>query len=158
MTFFTRGVLQEAFPDNPRVRAALEKVDELLTATDENGKSLGDKLERLAAIVDDDTKYQRAHDLLKAIAELPNRIGAIEISETGLAVIRPIDGQDPASLLSRGVGYTLFVGIGGRGPTANRPPIPAKAGALYFDTTLDPDGQPIFWTGITWVNANGVPV
>lgn len=32
------------------------------------------------------------------------------------------------------------------------------AGYLYFDTTLDADGKPIWWTGSAWVDATGAVV
>ena len=47
----------------------------------------------------------------------------------------------------------------GKGTTAERPGLlPSEAGAMYFDTTLAADGQPIWWTGDDWVDAAGVVV
>jgi hypothetical protein len=40
------------------------------------------------------------------------------------------------------------------GPTTSRPPMPAVT-QMYFDTTL---GEPVWWTGATWVDAVGAPV
>jgi hypothetical protein len=31
-------------------------------------------------------------------------------------------------------------------------------GTMYFDTTLDADGKPIWWTGVAWVDATGAVV
>lgn len=53
-----------------------------------------------------------------------------------------------------------------KGTTANRPTktelgVPTNAGFsgyLYFDTTLDADGKPIWWTGTDWVDATGAVV
>jgi len=43
--------------------------------------------------------------------------------------------------------------------TANRPTLGTKnIGQIYFDTTLDVDGKPIWWTGIAWVDASGLVV
>jgi hypothetical protein len=41
--------------------------------------------------------------------------------------------------------------------TANRPSLPLT-GQLYLDTTLDPDGKPIWYTGTAWVDATGAVV
>jgi hypothetical protein len=41
--------------------------------------------------------------------------------------------------------------------TANRPTLPLP-GQLYFDTTLDADGKPIWYTGTAWVDATGAVV
>lgn len=44
----------------------------------------------------------------------------------------------------------------GQGTTAQRPTLTsADAGATYFDTTLAPDGQPVWWTGSDWVDSAG---
>lgn len=43
--------------------------------------------------------------------------------------------------------------------TANRPTLVASdIGTIYFDTTLDADGKPIWWTGTAWVDATGATV
>lgn len=47
----------------------------------------------------------------------------------------------------------------GLGPTASRPTLTANdRGVMYFDTTLDADGKPIWWTGTAWVDATGAVV
>lgn len=63
-----------------------------------------------------------------------------------------------------------FIGYGQLGAlkntTANRPTKTTLgvvndadwAGYLYFDTTLDVDGKPIWWTGTAWVDATGATV
>lgn len=157
MSIFTRDVLERAFPKNPRAVAAFERLDALLSDVDGNGQSLTDKLDSISDSLSSQT-YQSQSPLLSSISELPNRVGAIELTQDGVAQVREIDALDPASLLSRGVAYTVLVGAGGRGSTAQRPTVPANALAIYFDTDLDPDGQPIFWTGIKWVNSGGAPV
>jgi hypothetical protein len=49
--------------------------------------------------------------------------------------------------------------IVGGGATASRPALTAAdGGVMYFDTTLDPDGKPIWWVGTYWVDATGTPV
>lgn len=46
-----------------------------------------------------------------------------------------------------------------RDVTANRPATSGLSrGYQYFDTTLDPDGKPIWWTGLAWVDATGAAV
>ena len=46
-----------------------------------------------------------------------------------------------------------------RDTTANRPALgAADVGYQYFDTTLDADGKPIWWTGTAWVDATGATV
>lgn len=46
-----------------------------------------------------------------------------------------------------------------RSTTANRPTLTSiDQGQMYFDTTLDPDGKPIWWTGTAWVDATGATV
>lgn len=46
------------------------------------------------------------------------------------------------------------------GNTAGRPAglTAADRGVQYFDSTLDADGKPIWWTGTAWVDATGTPV
>jgi hypothetical protein len=72
--------------------------------------------------------------------------------------VADLDALDPASLITRGVGYTVFMGLGGKGTTAQRPTVPVNTISIYLDTTLDPDGQPIIWNGSYWVNFSGAPV
>ena len=46
-----------------------------------------------------------------------------------------------------------------RNTTANRPTLGAvDQGQMYFDTTLAPNGRPIWWTGTGWVDQAGVTV
>lgn len=43
--------------------------------------------------------------------------------------------------------------------TANRPTLSSiDVGVNYLDTTLDPDGKPIWWNGTAWVDATGAVV
>jgi glucose/arabinose dehydrogenase len=159
MSIFKRSELEQTFKDNPRLRASFERLDDLLSTTNEDGQTALEQLESLKADLADGGKYQHASALLTAIANLPNRIGAIEVKEGGEVAIRPIDSQDPASLMSRGVAYTVLVGTGGLGTTAQRPVLPQGYVAIYFDQTIDPDGQPIIRRpdGV-WLNMSGVPV
>jgi hypothetical protein len=47
----------------------------------------------------------------------------------------------------------------GKGITAKRPTLTTTdAGVIYFDTTLAPDGKPIFWTGTAWTDSTGAIV
>lgn len=45
-----------------------------------------------------------------------------------------------------------------KGATASRPTTGLSVGAMYMDTTLNPNGKPIFYTGSAWVDATGTPV
>jgi hypothetical protein len=154
----TRSVLAKAFPNNPRLISEIEKLDAFLNATSDKTQSAREQLDSLLSDLGDGGKYQRASDILAAIADLPDKVGTIEVTADGQAVVRPIDSQDPASLVTRGAGYTVFVGIGGKGTTAQRPTLPATTVAIYFDTTLAAAGQPIFWTGAGWVDSSGTAV
>jgi hypothetical protein len=155
---FSRSLLDHLAGDNPRARAEFERLDSLLSDVNDKGQTVGDQLDGLLSDLGEGGKFQRATAILEAIANLPDRVGSIEIASDGQAVIRPIDGQDPASLMSRGVAYTLLVGIAGKGTTAQRPILPAKAVAIYFDTTLAANGKPIFWNGAIWVDSAGAAV
>ncbi len=43
--------------------------------------------------------------------------------------------------------------------TVSRPALGvADMGYLYFDTTLNANGKPIWWTGAAWVDATGAAV
>ncbi len=43
-----------------------------------------------------------------------------------------------------------------KGPAGSRPvPLAAEIGRMYFDTTLDADGLPIWWNGTKWIKADG---
>lgn len=44
-----------------------------------------------------------------------------------------------------------------KGGTSSRPAYP-NPGQQFFDTTLDADGKPIWWTGTAWVDATGATV
>jgi hypothetical protein len=158
MTIFSRSTLKEAFPKNERAVREFEKLDRALSDVDDNGKTISERVADLEAAVGSGA-YQPAHKLLDAISNLePGKIGAIEVKEDGTAIIREIDALDPASLITRGVGYTVFMGLGGKGTTAQRPTVPVNTISIYLDTTLDPDGQPIIWNGSYWVNFSGAPV
>lgn len=158
MTILRRDLLAKAFPDNPRLVAELEDVDEFLTSTSERATEARGLLDALIDEMGEGGKYQKATRILEAISGLVNRIGAIELTADDQAAIRPIDSKDPVSLLSRGAAYTVLVGIAGRGTTAERPVVPENAVAIYFDTTLVAAGKPIFWNGDVWVDATGVAV
>jgi hypothetical protein len=158
MSIVTRAVLAKAFPNNPRLISEIEALDELLGQVGDVSSSNSDAVSELQTILQGGEAFEPAAAILSAIAALPNRIGAIEVTADDQADIRPIDSQDPASLLSRGAAYTVLVGIGGSGTTAQRPTPPASAFALYFDTTLAAGGKPIFWNGTGWVDSTGTAV
>jgi hypothetical protein len=43
-----------------------------------------------------------------------------------------------------------------KGVTAERPKLSATdIGVTYMDTTLDPDGMPIWWNGLKWIKSDG---
>lgn len=153
-----RSILAKAFPRHPRLIAEIEKLDEFLNSTSDRTATAREQLDALLSDLGDGGKYQRASDILAAIADLPDRVGTIEITANGQTSVRPIDSEDPASLLSRGVAYTVLVGIAGKGTTAGRPAMSANAIGVYFDTTLAAAGKPIFWTGTGWVDSAGVAV
>jgi hypothetical protein len=154
---FTRGLLSRQL-GNPRLVAEMEETLDLLKSTRGEAELTRTQLAELARDLGDGGKYQRAAGILEAISGLPNRIGVMEITGEDMVVVRPVDSKDPASLLSRGVSYTVLVGIAGRGTTAERPTLPENAVGLYFDTTLAAAGKPVFWTGAAWVDATGTVV
>lgn len=158
MSRLSRSLLAKSLPNNPRLRAEFEQLAQLMDDTTGGLSEAKEQLDALAADLAEGGKYQRAADILEAISNLPDRVGAVEILADGEAAIRPVDSEDPASLLSRGAAYTVLVGIGGKGTTAQRPALPATAVGLYFDTTLAANGKPIFWTGALWVDSAGAAV
>ncbi len=74
-------------------------------------------------------------------ASIPATTGII--SNSGVAL----------SSLQTNLSFTVPV----KNVTASRPATPA-IGQLYFDTTLAPDGQPIWFNGTIWVDSTGTPV
>lgn len=56
--------------------------------------------------------------------------------------------------------WRAIEGGGRKGTTANRPVTLSTydAGFIYLDTTLDANGNPIWWNGVAWVNATGAIV
>lgn len=153
-----RSLLAKVFSKHPRLIAEFERLDDFLNDTSNRAASAREQLDSLLDDLGDGGKYQRASNILGAIADLPDRVGTIEITADGQTVVRPIDAQDPASLLTRGAAYTVLVGIGGKGTTAQRPTLPASAVGVYFDTTLAGGGKPIFWNGTGWVDSGGSTV
>jgi hypothetical protein len=154
MSKLDRGALARAFPNNPRIIADFESLDGFLSDFESR---IADVKDQIAALGEGGQLFQTASPLLEAIAAMPNRLGAIEVAADGQANIRPIDAADPASLLTRGVSYTILVGIAGRGATAARPVLPDNAVAIYFDTDLN---KPILWSGPTvgWRDFTGAAV
>lgn len=154
----TRSLLAKAFPDNPRLRAELESAVALVDAIQDQATSLKAQLDAVAADLGVG-EFQSASAILSAISGLPNKQGAVELTGGDAANVRPIDGADPASLVSRGAAYAILVGIGGKGTTAARPTVPSNAAAIYFDTTLAAGGKPIFnYHGTGWVDSSGTAV
>lgn len=157
MTIFSRSTLKAAFPNNPRAVAEFERLDSLLSAVDGNGQSISDKLDAILSA--GGGSFQPAHPILDALTKLePGKIGIVEVKEDGSAAIREVDSLDPASLLTRGVAYTVLTGFVGMGTTAERPATPPNAGGIYIDTTIDVDGYAIIWNGSYWVNFQGFRV
>lgn len=126
---------------------------------------------------------QRMTDLIRAISTQLNGISEGGISfATNADTAAPTTGTyaagDYVANKARALGLYMgwvygassFIGVGQIGAlkntTANRP---TKAtlgvandtdwvGYLYFDTTLDADGKPIWWSGSAWVDATGATV
>lgn len=154
MSIFDRSLLAKAFPDSPRLRADMEtfadsfddaqqKVADLIaSATD-----LQSRLQTLEA-----SSAQPYSALLEAISSVSDSdLGVIEKVGTDQVILHEVDSGDDACLVSR----LNLVSYVGKGTTANRPALSAQRRALYFDTTLAPDGKPVFWTGVHWVDATG---
>lgn len=155
MSRLDRSTLVRAFPDNPRMVADFEALDDFLSDAEARIAEAKATLEELSTAT---TEFQPENALLTAIAALPNRVGVVEIVEDGSANVRPVDGQDPASLLSRGVAYNVLVGIAGQGTTAQRPATPPDNSiGIYWDTTL---AKPIIWAGaaLGWRDFTGAVV
>ena len=148
----TRSLLKDF---NPRLRAEFEALSDLLDNLDGRAAALKAELDAVETGIGD---FQQSSDFLTAISALPNRSGAVEATGDNGASIRPIDGADPASLMTRGAAYQILVAIAGKGITANRPTVPSGGTAIYFDTTLAANGKPIFWTGTQWVDSAGTAV
>jgi hypothetical protein len=153
----SRALLTKAFPNNPRIVAELEAVDSLIDQLQATADELQTHLSSVEQALNAGN-YQQASVLLSAISGLRGKIGAIEVTSEGQAAIRPIDSADPASLLTRGTAYTVLTGIAGKGTTVQRPTLPTNAVAIYFDTTLNAGGKPIFWNGSGWVDNTGASV
>lgn len=154
----SRSLLARAFPDNPRLRAELESVADLIDSIEDQAATLKAGLDAIAAELGEG-QFQPASDILSSLAALQNLAGAIELDGAGAATVRPIDGGDQASLLSRGAAYTVLLALGGKGPSSGRPTVPADAALIYFDTTLAAAGKPIFnYHGTGWVDSSGTTV
>lgn len=104
-----RSLLVQAFPDNPRLRAQMETVLDLVDSINAQAADLQTQLD---AISTGGIDFQPLSDILTAISGLPSQIGAIEMKPDGIATIRPIDGTDSSSLVSRGVLGPYFAGLG----------------------------------------------
>lgn len=149
----SRDILTRAFPNDPRMVGEFEELDQFLTDAQEKATALlsaaEDAAARLASLESDGN--QAHSDLLDGIAALPDEAGAIEMLGGGEIAVRGIDALDDASLISRGAA----ISYAGKGPTTSRPTLSATMRAIYFDTTLNANGQPIFWTGNAWVKSDG---
>jgi hypothetical protein len=153
-----RSLLVQAFPDNPRLRNQMEAVLNLVDSIGTQATELQTQLNTIASELGAG-EFQPLSAMLSELAALPNKAGAVELTNAGSATVRSIDGADPASLLSRGQFYTLGLVIGGKGITSARPTVPATGAAIYFDTTLAAGGKPIFnYHGAGWVDATGASV
>jgi hypothetical protein len=151
-----RGLLDRAFPANPRLRAELEAVLDLVDSIGSEATALKASLDAISAELDDGS-FQPLSAILSAIAELTSQSGAVVLDNNGTAAVRPVDGSDPSSIMSRGVGYATFLTLGGRGPTGSRPTPSTGTALIYFDTTLG--GKPIFnYANTGWVDSTGASV
>lgn len=106
----SRSLLARAFPDNPRLRLELESALDLIDTLTSQADAIQSQLDTVAASIQADT-FQPESDTLTAIAALPNDSGAVEMSN-GVASLRPIDGSDLASLVSRGALGPYFWSLG----------------------------------------------
>lgn len=150
-----RSLLAQAFPGNPRLQKEMESAFDLLDTLNSQADAVRASLEEVAAQIGNDT-FQPESSILTSVSALPSRSGAIVLDGGGSAAIRPIDGADQASLLSRGAAYTVLVTQAGKGTTGARPALSSSQAGLYFDTTLG--GKPIFWNGTGWVDSSGASV
>lgn len=149
----SRDLLARAFPDDPRLVGELEELGQFLDDARAQVTDLlaaaTDASDRLAAI--ESTGNQAHSNILDAIAALPDEAGAIELLGGDQAAVRGIDATDDASLVTRGAA----ISFAGKGATTARPTLSAMARSIYFDTTLNANGKPIFWTGTAWVDSGG---
>lgn len=111
MSGIPRSLLAQAFPDNPRLRAAFEAELSLLDAITAQADTLKQQLADLALSIGAGL-YQPESDLLTGLADLPSRAGAIVLNNGGVPDIRPIDSSDAASLISRGAIGAYFASLG----------------------------------------------
>ena len=153
MTLLPRDTLTRVFPNDPRAVGDFEALDGALSASVALLQGLialaNDAANRLQAI--ESATAQPHSTLLDAIAGVGDDVGAIEIVGPDQVAIRGIDTNDDACLVSRG----QLVSYAGKGVTGSRPALSATKRAIYFDTTLAANGQPIFWTGSAWVKSDG---
>ena len=156
MTTLPRDLLARLFDGDPRAISAFEELDRFLSDAEDRITTLlasaQDVSTRLGAL--EGSASQPLDDLLSAIAALPDESGAIEIVDAGQASVRGIDSSDDACLVSR----AQLISYAGKGATASRPVLSAHRRAIYFDTTLNANGKPVFWTGTAWVDSSGAAV
>lgn len=153
----SRDLLTQAFPNNPRLVAELEELDSLLESAEglvaELRTASDEAKARLATL--EGTESQPLSEKLSAIAATPDdQVGALEIIGPDQVAIRGIDTADDACLVSR----SRVLSFAGKGATADRPVLSDTMTAIYFDTTLATEGQPVFWTGAQWVDSLGAVV
>lgn len=155
MSLFSRDLLLQAFPDNPRLRGQFEQLDDFFTQAQEQVTELIASATDAATRLDDieSTGNQPFSDMLTAIAALDGP-GAIEIIGPDDVGVRGIDSTDDACLVTRG----QSISFAGKGATADRPVLSAMRRSIYFDTDLAAAGKPVFWTGSAWVDHTGTAV
>lgn len=109
---FPRDLLAKAFPGQRRLIAAFEaqdeqvvshagEIQEAVTVATSAGETAATALEAAQA-------SQPANDNLTAISELPIDPGVVEQTGVGTWAIRPIDTEDTAALISRGLADTRY--------------------------------------------------
>lgn len=149
---FTRSILEKAFPGNPRAVAAFERLDELLSTTNEEGQTLAEQLAAVIAAIGDGGSFQPASSILTLLAQTDDgSIGVFEKIDSNNVILHEVDSANDACLVPR----NKLVGYVGSGATGSRPSLSSQRRAIYWDTTL---GMPIFWTGSSWRDFTGAAV
>lgn len=146
---FNRALLDQTFPGQHRLVAQFEELDTLLDDAQARVDAIKGDLQTLdEEVAGQEDRFQPKTLVLSSILEQNGKAGALEFVATDQINIRPIDGEDAASLASRGA----TVIRAGRGTTAERPVVPDGLVAIYFDTTITADGHPVLWDGTKWLD------
>ncbi len=79
-------------------------------------------------------------------------VGSQKWGALGGGADRIVDGGNRTIL---GNNQQLLKGITALRPSGLQAPLATQYGLMYLDTTLDPDGLPIWWQGTKWIKADG---